>query len=268
MDESIAYLGLIDEDDIVLDTAALALAALDHPDTDTCSHQRILDGIAARLAEEGVGAIDDAARAAVLARVIAGEHGFTGDRTSYDDPDNADLLRVIDRRRGLPVSLSILYVAAARRIGWEAHALDVPGHVMVLVGDGSVPVIVDPFRDGMIVAPHAFAAIMAHAGGGDEQPAVRHVAAMPNRAVLVRLLNNQATRAEAAGRGRRALELYRRMTVFAPADGAAWWQRARLELADGDVSAARASLGSMLEMTRDADVRARVNETLSALATA
>ena len=57
--------------------------------------------------------------------------------------------------------------------------------------------------------------------------AVRHVAAMPNRAVLVRLLLNQATRAEQAGLGRRALELYARMTVMAPDYGNAWWPRAR-----------------------------------------
>jgi len=56
-------------------------------------------------------------------------------------------------------------------------------------------------------------------------PAIRHVAAMPNRAVLIWLLLNQATRAEQAGRGRRALELYCRMTAMAPEYGHVWWER-------------------------------------------
>jgi len=102
----------------------------------------------------------------------------------------------------------------------------------------------------------------ASAGGGR---AVTHVAAMPNRAVLVRLLQNQASRAEQAGRGRRALELYVRMTTMAPDYPHAWWERARLELVDENISPARSSLGAMLEITRDAELRRRLTETLEAL---
>ena len=141
--------------------------------------------------------------------------GFAGDRETYDDPDNADLIRVIDRRCGLPISLSILYVAAARRLGWTANVLNVPGHVLVLIGEEAVPVIIDPFRGGVPVARDQLATLLTAYDTG-AAPAVRHVAAMPNRAVLIRLLLNRATRAEQAGRGRRALELYGRMTVMAP----------------------------------------------------
>ena len=88
---------------------------------------------------------------------------------------------------------------------------------------------------------------------------------MPNRAVLVRLLQNQASRAEQSGKGRRARELYTRMTVVAPAYPHAWWERARLELVDHRIAAARGSLGAMLEITRDPEVRRRVTETLDAL---
>ncbi|MGJ3629487.1 transglutaminase family protein [Sphingomonas sp. MMS24-JH45] len=66
----------------------------------------------------------------------------------------------MDRRRGLPVALSILYVAAARRAGWLAAALDVPGHVLVLVGDEAAPVIVDPFRGGLAVSAEDLAAML------------------------------------------------------------------------------------------------------------
>jgi len=89
---------------------------------------------------------------------------------------------------------------------------------------------------------------------------------MPNRAVLIRLLRNQAARAEDGGDPARAQILYERITAFAPLYGDAWWERARLELAGGDVPAARASLSSMLETTRDPDIRDRVTRMLMGLA--
>lgn len=273
MTHELNRLGLIDEDDIILDEAALALALSDHPDTDPAPYRAVLEAIAIRVDRVAAGAEDAGARADALVEAIGDGFGFTGDADTYDDPANADLIRVIDRRRGLPVSLSILYVAAARRLGWTANILDIPGHVLVLIGDEAAPVIVDPFRGGVRVGRDELAALLKaglgaglRAGEARNAPAVSYVAAMPNRAILVRLVLNQAIRAERAGQGRRALILYRRMTAIAPAYGHGWWERARLELVDGDVAAARTSLSAMLEITREPELRARVSDLLATLA--
>jgi regulator of sirC expression with transglutaminase-like and TPR domain len=138
-----------------------------------------------------------------------------------DHPANADLISVLDRRRGLPVSLSMIWVVIARRHGWSADVLDVPGHVLVAIGTKAAPAIVDPFAGGVGVVPERLATLLQAFAGARRE--VAHVAAMPNRAVLVRLLQNQASRAELAGKGRRALELYVRMTTMAPAYPHAWW---------------------------------------------
>ena len=191
---------------------------LDHSDTDLTTYHDLIEAIATRINAIGRDATSARARADALSQVFAEEFGFVGDRDTYDDPANADMIRVLDRRRGLPVSLSILYVAAARRLGWTADVLDVPGHVLVLVGEAAAPVIVDPFRGGILVGRDQLAAMVTAMSPGPAT-AVRHVSAMPNRAVLVRLLLNQATRAEQAGKGRRALELYARMTAMAPDHG-------------------------------------------------
>lgn len=263
MQDELTHLGLLDDEEIALDDAALTLARLDHPTVDPTPYRELLDAIETRLDLVGGDADTAAERADVLAAVIADEFGFVGDADSYDDPANADWIRVLDRRRGLPVSLSIVWVAAARRLGWRADVLDVPGHVLVLVGEDAAPVIVDPFAGGMRVDAERLAALVAAAGGAARP--VTQVAAMPNRAVLVRLLQNQASRAEQAGQGRRALALYVRMTAMAPAYPHAWWERARLELVDGEVAAGRASLGAILEITREPGLRRRVAELLAAL---
>ncbi len=198
----------MDDDDIILDEAALTLAQLDHDEIDVGPYEDILSDMASRLDEVGADAADASERAACLAQVLAGEFGFTGDAVTYDDPDNADLIRVIDRLRGLPISLSIVYVVAARCIGWTAEILNLPGHVLVMVGHEARPVIIDPFfRGGVPVGIEGVTALLTAAKGGISATA-QHLTAMPNRAILMRMLLNQATRAEKAGYGRRALLLY------------------------------------------------------------
>ncbi|MES3106936.1 transglutaminase-like domain-containing protein [Sphingomonas aurantiaca] len=264
MHDDLIHLGLIDDADVVLDEAALALALPDHPRASREAFQGVFQAIADRLEAAGSEGLDARSQAELLAIVIGDEFGFVGDSATYDDPANTDMIRVIERRRGLPVSLSILYVAAARRLGWTANILDVPGHVLVLVGEEAVPVMIDPFRGGEPVDRVQLVALL-HAVDPGRVAAASHVATMPNRAILLRLLTNAATRAEAAGDSRRALILYHRMTLVAPDSGHAWWERARLELTGGDIGAARGSLSAMLEITREPELRAKVSGILASL---
>jgi regulator of sirC expression with transglutaminase-like and TPR domain len=266
MPDALVHLGLLDDDGIVLDADALKIAAVDHPDVALDPYLDTLGEITERLIMVGADAMSAADRAEVLRQVLAEEFGFGGDADSYDDPDNADLIRVIDRRLGLPVSLGILYVAAARRLGWSADALNTPGHVLVRIGSPLEPVLMDPFHGGRIVGPGELVSLLARMLGPQAAPTTDHLAAMSNRAVLVRLIINQATRAEAAGDARRALQLYRRMTNIAPSNSHVWWERARLELARGHVAEARSSLSAMLEVTREPGLRAHIFAALDALA--
>jgi regulator of sirC expression with transglutaminase-like and TPR domain len=261
----IETLGLLDDDEIELDHAALILSELDHPGLDIEPSLLLIDDIGDRLFEIGGLAETPARQAEALAQVFYGEFGFTGDAEHYDAPLNGDLVRVLERRRGLPVSLSILYVAAARRLGWEADALNTPGHVLVRVGDeGSV--LIDPFNHGVRVPPQRLAALLRGAVGPVAASRAEHIAPMSNRIVLVRLLLNQATRAEQGGDPLRALTIYERMTTVAPDHADGWWELARLQLQVGDTDAARHSLTSMLEVTRDTKRRQLVAATLEAIA--
>lgn len=267
MNESIVYIGLLADEEIELDSAALALSALDHEGADVESYLDRLRDITSAVAAARVRAGDDtlqsgAEQGALLARVIGGELGFVGDSEAYDAPLNADMIRVLDRRRGLPVSLSILYVAAARRMTWQAHALNTPSHVLVSMGAEDPPALIDPFHGGAQVTPERLNALLERALGPGFN-AESHVAPMSNRMTLVRLLLNQATRAEQAGDRTRARIVYERMTVIAPEHGAGWWELARLQLVQGAFDAARGSLSAMLEVTRDPERRRHINAALT-----
>lgn len=265
MTDSIVHLGLLDDEEIELDLAALELSALDHDGIDLAPYVARLEDIEDELHEAAGDAASGAEQAAVLAQILAERHGFTGDKATYDAPLNADMIRVLDRRQGLPVSLSILYVAMARRLGWSADALNTPGHVLVRVGPPDAPVVIDPFHDGMVITPAALLNLLRRSLGEEGMSDQIHVAPMTNRLVLVRLLLNQASRAEQAGDSSRALAIYERMVAVAPSNGQGWWDLARLQLAAGRIEDARISLSAMLEITRDSDSRAHISAALEAL---
>lgn len=266
MIEAIAHLGLLDDEDIDLDIAALELSALDHDGIDIAPYADRLDALEeelAAIADDAESALD---QAALLARILSERHGFAGDRDSYDAPLNADMIRVLDRRLGLPVSLAILYVGLARRVGWSAVALNTPGHVLVGVGPGEASVVIDPFHGGRLVTQDVLLNLVRQALGPQAALDPSHLAPMSNRMTLVRLLLNQATRAEKAHDPARAMILYQRIVDVAPSNGQGWWDLARLQLGTGLVDEARGSLSAMLEVTRDAESRAHVVAALEALA--
>ncbi|MHA1107563.1 MAG: transglutaminase family protein, partial [Alphaproteobacteria bacterium] len=119
--------------DFDIGEAALALAALDRPQVDPARYREHL----AVLARDVGAAVPAGAshslgrRVRALIRVIAEDFGYCGDTLTYNDSQNANLMRVIDRRKGLPVTLGILYLHAARAQGWQAAGLNFPGHFLI-----------------------------------------------------------------------------------------------------------------------------------------
>ena len=126
--------------------------------------------------------------------------------------------------------------------------------------------VIDPFHRGATVTPIALMNMIRRMLGPEAPVGQTHLASMTNRGVLVRLLLNQATRAERDGDTRRALVIYGRMVEVAPSNGQGWWDLARLQLSERRIEDARGSLSAMLEITRDSDSRAHITAALAALA--
>jgi regulator of sirC expression with transglutaminase-like and TPR domain len=158
-----------------------------------------IDALADQLKSSGFVAMDPAADAAAVAEYLAHGRGFTGATEDYYDPANALLTQVLDRRRGLPITLTMLFVAIARRVGVPAFPIALPGHVVAGVAGADRPVVVDPFHDGALLDDDGLVALLSRVSGG--QATYHRAMLRPSPAVEMvrRLLNNLTRDFHAAG---------------------------------------------------------------------
>ena len=230
--EKLKAVGQVDDAAIQIGRTAVYLAALDHPAIDIEPYLRHLDQLEADARERipalrrGMSETESIAR--VLADTIANRHGYIGDNDTFDDPQNADIIRVIDRRRGLPVSLGILYLDIAHRLGARAQGLNTPGHFLLSIGEGEQARIIDPFNGGVVLS-------------ADELQPWSPTSSMHSpeygpvgrREVLLRLLNNIRTRALAGKDMVRALTIAERMVMVSPRQAELWLDLSRANEAVG-----------------------------------
>ncbi len=138
-------------DGLELERGLLLLSRFLEPRFDARRTLSALDAMGAELS----GRIEDkppgAERALELARYLGGELGFDGDDADYHHPDNVVLHRVIERRRGLPLTLSAVYRFVARRAGLSASLVALPGHVVLRLCEIDRHVLLDPFRQGRVI---------------------------------------------------------------------------------------------------------------------
>jgi regulator of sirC expression with transglutaminase-like and TPR domain len=131
-----------------LDLLALALAA-EFREVDEQRVLRALDGFSEEVAAWG--ARTPLEQVTALSSVLGEAHGFAGDKEEYDHPDNSMLDLVVERRRGLPILLSVVYVEVARRARIPLAGVGLPGHFVVGHAGASPPLLLDPFNGGAAI---------------------------------------------------------------------------------------------------------------------
>lgn len=193
LDKQIEFLknvGDIKEEDIDLAESALMLGSLDRPGVSLQKYHHHLDILKLDMASEGHAANTAEERAKALIDVMWGLHEYKGDDKFYDDLQNANLMSVIDRRLGLPISLGILYLHAARSQGWNAEGVNFPAHFLIRIFGENDQVILDPFHNGKILDASDLRELVGTISGGSQNLEQWHHAPLGKRAILVRLLNN------------------------------------------------------------------------------
>jgi regulator of sirC expression with transglutaminase-like and TPR domain len=177
-----------DESEVTLDRAALDIARLEYPDLDPFPWLRILDDIAVEIAAR-TGDIEDNRRFVETANThLFRTLGLRGNSADYFDVRNSCLNDVLDRRLGIPITLSVVYIEVARRLAKPLFGVNLPAHFLVRFNDGDLDVCIDPFESGRSLSKADCIRICLERAGGlpDEQvfqPAGR-------RQIALRMLQN------------------------------------------------------------------------------
>ncbi len=221
---------------IDLAEAALSLASLDRPGVSLARYRDHFRLLAADVAGYGAGSLDE--RVAALRTVMFESYGYTGDRRTYDDLQNANLIRVIDRRRGLPVALGILMIHAARAQGWDLVGLRFPGHFLLRMEHRGQRAILDPFEGGARLTAADLRALLRAQGDEAAELEPAHYQTASDREVLLRLQNNIKMRQSQRGNNSDAAETLERMLWLAPEDKGLWREKAVLATQLGRIEGA------------------------------
>lgn len=229
------------------------LAVLDRPNGDLDSYRhhltQLAEDVAGRLPPEGDDTV--AVRVAALCESLVNRYGYQGDTKTYEDLQNANLMSVIDRRRGLPVALGIVFLHVARVRGWDIVGLNFPGHFLVRLEAGGERMIIDPFRRGLACSAVDLRDLLKATAGAAAELEPEHYAPVDNRSILLRLQNNIKLRHLRSGQVPKALEVLEDMLLFAPREPALWRETGLLRAHIGSLNAAIAALETFMELAGD-----------------
>jgi regulator of sirC expression with transglutaminase-like and TPR domain len=184
-----------------LETGALLLSRTVAPGLDAGACCLELDRIAARCAELISEPATVREQCRVINRVLFHEWGFHGNVEHYTDPLNSFLDQVLIRRTGLPLSLSIVYLLVAQRLGLALEPVGLPGHFIVGCFEATPPFFVDPFDKGVFLDPDEIFTLLR---ANQIAPKDTDLAPTPVREVLCRNCRNLASHYTTAGDPERA----------------------------------------------------------------
>ncbi len=215
-DVALARLAADPADPADLAPVVLALAADEYPDLDAARYLRALDDLAARLRPRLRGSFE--ARVNALTTFLFDDEGFTGNAPRYYDPRNSYLNDVLDRRLGIPITLSLVAMAVGQRCDLEVVGVGLPGHFVAKAVEGGDEVIFDPFHGGQVLDADACASLVESVAGVPFDPTPGNLAATPPGAIVRRVLTNLKVVYADAGDFHRAARAARRLVQLDPSD--------------------------------------------------
>lgn len=253
------------ESSINLAEAALLIAEDAYPGLDTDAYLRRLDELAEPLVERV--RPDSPLREMVdlLNGHLFGEHGFRGNAQDYYDPRNSYLNEVLERHVGIPITLSVLYMEVARRIGLPVVGIGLPGHFIVEARLGEASLLLDPFAGGQPLTLEDCERLVQHVHGDSLPFSEDLLAPVRKRQILMRMLNNLKRTYVTADEPLRAWPVVEKQVFLDPENAIDRRDRGLLAHRLNQFALARRDLRFYLERRPDAPDRVAIQASLSAI---
>ncbi|HEV8335190.1 MAG TPA: transglutaminase-like domain-containing protein [Candidatus Polarisedimenticolia bacterium] len=211
-----------------LDRGALLIARSEYPDLDHARYLAEFDRLSAMTRRRLPASRDALKTLEALNAVLFGEEGYRGNQEDYYDPRNSYINDVMDRKLGIPITLSVLYLEVARRLALPLTGVSFPGHFLLRLRDKERELFVDPFNAGEILLPGDLPGRLSTLFGAKAAEEVLRknenrlppafLADAGPREILIRMLTNLREihlRRRDLGRGRRIVAM---LLVLAPGE--------------------------------------------------
>ncbi len=187
-----AWSAIMNEHEGDLERGAFLVALYRYPDLDIPAYRARLDALAEAVRPR-VLPVAGYGRAEVLTRFMFDDLGFAGNRAHYYDPENSYLNRVIDRRLGIPLSLSVVYLLLARRLGLPVYGVNMPAHFLVKYEESRDEIFIDLFQGGVAFSKEDGVRSLLKAG---ITPHAQFFEAASEKSILLRMVRNLVLIAE------------------------------------------------------------------------
>ena len=253
------------EEAIDLGYAALTIGLTANPHLDIPAYLRRMDQLAREVADRRDPAGDVYHSLAALNHVLFRQHGFGGNRDDYYDPRNSFLSEVLDRKIGIPISLSVLYMEVARRISVQVEGIGFPGHFLVKSSDGEEPIFIDPFHRGEIKLTEDLGQMLEKLYGRKVALRPQFFEATGKKQILKRMLANLKAiylRNNSIGD---ALSIFDHLIILDPASAEEIRDRGSVYLRMGCFRQARDDFEEYLRLAPNAHDAAMIREQISDL---
>lgn len=242
------------DDDIPLLWAALLIARDEYPELDISYYEDQVAGFERTLRQR---IDDDATMEARLTRInefLFSEQGFVGNDEDFYDPRNSYLNEVFDRKLGIPISLAVLQLELARRVGVPLEGVSFPGHFLVRVPVDGGLLVLDPYSHGRSLGTDELRTrAKPHVGEVDDADLLRMLAPASHRSILLRMLRNLKAVYAERETWDKALRCSDRLVALDPHSADEYRDRGLLYLRLDHASAAREDLTRYLAESPEAD---------------
>jgi len=256
----------VEDERIDLVRAALTIAQTEYPDVDIDAYCERIQDLARRVKRQVPDLGDPSESISALNRVLFEEEGFRGNGEDYYDPRNSFLNDVLDRKLGIPITLAVVYMEVAHRVGFPLVGVGMPGHFLLKHYDvEGREILIDPFNRGSILTAKDCQRALDEIYGGQMPLQPEFLMAVSRRQVLVRMLNNLKSIYLSARNFRKALPIVDLILAIYPRSPEDVKQRALLRWSLGQTRGALADLDDYLKMSPEASDADEIRQTAASL---